>query len=100
MPGPSPTRYQGKGRVTLGSHLTGEWGKGGEASSKALTISLCLGPSASPRARLPELWASIVGWGSQGLGTLQTQRGRAYAWDLALMTSGSLLLLCPHCPHL
>ena len=26
--------------MTLGSHLTGEWGKGGEASSKALTISL------------------------------------------------------------
>lgn len=43
-------QVSGEGRVTLGSHLMGEWGKCRETSSKALTISLCLGPSASPSA--------------------------------------------------
>lgn len=37
-------------------------------------------------------WALWGGEG-QGLGTLQSKRGRVYAWDLALITSGSLLLL-------
>lgn len=33
-------RYRVRSRVTLGSHLMGEWGKCRETSSKALTISL------------------------------------------------------------